>query len=114
VVQKSVRRNVESAEASNDTRGLGHSKSHKGTPALPFCHFKIKAEKPKDSRYPAEQETIGDRLRARRLDLGLYQKDVAGIIGVTVDTICYWENNRVRPSKDRTSVITEFLELLKT
>jgi len=65
---------------------------------VPFCHFRIKAQKPKDSRYPAKLKTIGDRLRAKRLDLGLHQKDVATIIGVTVDTICYWENGRVKPS----------------
>ncbi len=57
-------------------------------------------EKPKPAEYPATLNTLGDRLRARRLDLGLYQKDVAVLFGVTVDTICYRENNRVRPCKE--------------
>jgi len=76
---------------------------------LPFCHFKIKAEKPKPACYPSETKTLGDRLRARRLDLGLNQKDVAALIGVTEDTICYWENGRVEPSRQLMPKILEFL-----
>jgi transcriptional regulator with XRE-family HTH domain len=48
-------------------------------------------------------------MRARRLNLGLHQKDVAIILGVTTDTICYWENNRVRPSSRLLSKLVDFL-----
>jgi len=81
-----------------------------GTPALPFCHFAITAEKPKDSRYPKEIRTIGDRLRAKRLDIGLRQKDVALRLGVTEDSVCYWENGRVRPSERMVATILDFLD----
>jgi DNA-binding XRE family transcriptional regulator len=37
--------------------------------------------------------TLGDHLRRRRLELGLYQKDVAAKIGVTTSTIWNWEHN---------------------
>jgi transcriptional regulator with XRE-family HTH domain len=37
--------------------------------------------------------TLGDHLRRRRIELGLYQKDVAEQIGVTTSTIWNWENN---------------------
>ncbi len=37
--------------------------------------------------------TLGDHLRRRRLELGLYQKDVAIQIGVTTSSIWNWENN---------------------
>jgi DNA-binding XRE family transcriptional regulator len=77
---------------------------------LPFCHLALKAKKPKPAGYPKALNTLGDRLRARRLDLGLYQKDVATIIGVSEDTICYWENNSVKPSKRRLTKITDFLD----
>ncbi len=50
-------RNVESAKACNDTRASDHSKNHRDTPASTFCHFTLKAEKPKDSLI---------RLRSRR------------------------------------------------
>jgi transcriptional regulator with XRE-family HTH domain len=40
-----------------------------------------------------EPITLGDHLRRRRFELGLYQKDVAKQIGVTTSTIWNWENN---------------------
>jgi transcriptional regulator with XRE-family HTH domain len=40
-----------------------------------------------------EPVTLGDHLRRRRLELGLYQKDVAEQIGVTASTIWNWEND---------------------
>jgi transcriptional regulator with XRE-family HTH domain len=67
------------------------------------------AEKPEDSRYPTELRTLGDRLRARRLDLGLRQKDVARLLGVTEDSVCYWESGRVRPSSRMIRRIQDFL-----
>jgi transcriptional regulator with XRE-family HTH domain len=36
--------------------------------------------------------TLGHHLRRRRLELGLYQKDVALQIGVTASTVWNWEN----------------------
>jgi len=39
-----------------------------------------------------EPVTLGDHLRRRRLELGLYQKDVAEQIGVTTSTIWNWEH----------------------
>lgn len=39
-----------------------------------------------------EPITLGDHLRRRRLEFGLYQKDVAALIGVTTSTIWNWEN----------------------
>jgi transcriptional regulator with XRE-family HTH domain len=44
---------------------------------------------PELSKEPA---TLGDHLRRRRLELGLYQKDVAAEIGVTASTIWNWEH----------------------
>jgi DNA-binding XRE family transcriptional regulator len=80
------------------------------TPALPFCHFTTTAEKPKDFRYPSRIKTLGDRLRARRLDLGLEQKRVARLLGVSEDTVCYWENNRVKPSRRLGAKVKNFLD----
>jgi DNA-binding XRE family transcriptional regulator len=36
--------------------------------------------------------SLGDHLRRRRIELGLYQKDVAVQIGVTASTIWNWEH----------------------
>ena len=36
--------------------------------------------------------TLGDHLRQRRIELELYQKDVAAKLGVTTSTVWNWEN----------------------
>ncbi len=65
--------------------------------ALPCCEVRLKSRKPLSPLYPKKLKTWGERLRKRRLDLGLLQKEVAKIIGVTTDSVCYWENNRAEP-----------------
>ncbi len=74
-----------------------------------LCDWTLRAEKPKDSRYPPEIQTLGDELRAKRLDLGLDQKEMARLLGVTTDSITYWETNRVSPSKVSENKIRKFL-----
>ena len=44
---------------------------------------------------PRKLKTIGDHLRKHRLDLGLKQKEVSRIIGVTRAMISAWEMNPV-------------------
>ena len=46
----------------------------------------------RDTSISKEPVTLGDHLRRRRLELGLYQRDVAVKIGVTASTIWNWEN----------------------
>ena len=41
--------------------------------------------------------TLGDHIRAARLDRGLFQKDVAQMVGVSTDTVTTWEKNRSNP-----------------
>ena len=53
--------------------------------------------------------TIGDHIRARRLDLSLFQKDVAKRIGVTTDTITNWEKGRSSPDLRAIPNVLEFL-----
>jgi transcriptional regulator with XRE-family HTH domain len=52
---------------------------------------------------------MGDHLRARRLDLGLFQKDVAAQIICTVNTITNWELNRCQPELQYLLRIIQFL-----
>jgi transcriptional regulator with XRE-family HTH domain len=66
---------------------------------LPFCYFSLSAKRPPNSAYPEKLVTLGDHLRKRRLDLGLYQKDVAVTIGVDSTTVYNWENNRTTPPR---------------
>jgi DNA-binding transcriptional regulator YiaG len=61
---------------------------------LPFCKLTLTAPKPLLSKaYPEYLQTIGDHLRRKRLDLKLYQKDVAQILGLDTTSIWNWENN---------------------
>jgi transcriptional regulator with XRE-family HTH domain len=43
------------------------------------------------------------------LDLGLYQKDVAQTLGVSVDSVYLWENNLVSPLREHLTKLNEFL-----
>jgi transcriptional regulator with XRE-family HTH domain len=54
--------------------------------------IEIPLEIPPLPEFSQEPVTLGDHLRRRRLELGLYQKDVAAEIGVTASTIWNWEH----------------------
>lgn len=79
--------------------------------ALPFSEFRIQAKRPPNKHLPNQILTIGDRIRQRRIELGLLQKDVAIIMGVTEDSITNWENNRHRPTKWYLPLIDQFLKM---
>jgi len=64
---------------------------HRCVALLPFT---LTAQKPLERAYPKELVTLGDHIKKRRLDLGLFQKDVAVAIGVGTCTITNWEKDR--------------------
>lgn len=76
---------------------------------MPFTNITVSGRKLLDPAYPDALETLGDRLRTRRLDLGLFQKEVAKHIGVTTDTITNWELNRTEPEVRYLPTIIDFL-----
>ena len=65
--------------------------------------------RPKNPLYPNKLLTLGDHIRAKRLDLGLLQKDVARIIQVDTKSIIFWENNRHEPNIQHHPKIVGFL-----
>jgi len=77
--------------------------------ALPFCHLRLQSKKPKARSYPKEVVTVGDAIRARRLDLGLLQKDVATIIGCDKMSIVNWEKNHTCPRANHMVGVVKFL-----
>jgi DNA-binding transcriptional regulator YiaG len=77
--------------------------------ALPFCHFELRASRPRPSHYPIEINTLGDHIRARRLDLRLLQEQVADQIGVHEMTITSWEGNATVPEVRYMPAIIQFL-----
>jgi len=76
---------------------------------LPFCHFEFRAKRHKLDRYPKGINTLGDHIRARRLDLNLLQKEVADQIGVHELTITNWEDNATVPEVRYIPAIIQFL-----
>jgi site-specific DNA recombinase len=65
--------------------------------------------RPKNPKYPKELETLGDHLRAKRLDLGLEQQDIAKVLGVNKCSINNWELNRFQPAIRYYPRIDDFL-----
>lgn len=77
--------------------------------ALPFCHRTLSVPKPIPSALPTKVKTIGDHIRKRRLELELYQKDVAAIVGVDTATMFNWEAGAASPSLRTMPRIIRFL-----
>ena len=75
---------------------------------MPFCglRFSVKIQPPV---FPRELETLGDHIRARRLNQNLKQKDVAQFVGVDPFTILNWEKNKTEPGARYYPKIVEFL-----
>ena len=80
-----------------------------GTLALPFDNLSFSVSRPQSPAYPEELRTIGDHLRARRLDLDLYQKEVAAQLGATTDTVYNWEQGRTEPDIRQWPAVVAFL-----
>jgi ribosome-binding protein aMBF1 (putative translation factor) len=76
---------------------------------LPFCHVRLRGQKPLPASYPKELKTLGDRIRMRRLDLGLRQRDVAQLLGVHVTTVTNWEVGRSEPATRHVPTVSSFL-----
>jgi len=79
------------------------------TIALPFCHLEFRAARRKPARYPKQINSLGDHIRARRLDLNLLQKQVADQIGVHELTITNWEVSPTAPEVRYIPAIVQFL-----
>ena len=77
--------------------------------ALHFCDVTLTATKLPNPAYPERLVTLGDHIRKRRLDLGMHQKDVAGIVNATTSTVTNWEKGRTNPRLFLLPKIFEFL-----
>jgi len=52
---------------------------------------------------------LGDHLRARRLDLGLLQRELAKLLGVSVASLGHWELGNASPATRFLPAILRFL-----
>jgi DNA-binding transcriptional regulator YiaG len=64
---------------------------------LPCCHLRRIVPKPLPAAYPKRLTTIGDHIRKRRLDLSLFQAQVAQQLGVDETTVHHWETHATQP-----------------
>jgi len=62
-----------------------------------------------DPAYPQKPASIGEHIKKKRMDLKLFQSDVAKIFDVSTDCVTYWENNRSSPQIIFYPKIIEFL-----
>lgn len=76
---------------------------------MPFCHFTFNSPRPKPDGYPKCLSSLGDHLRAQRIDRGLFQSQVAAQIGVHELTICNWESNESQPALRWIPAVVRFL-----
>ncbi|MFM2224703.1 MAG: hypothetical protein RJA07_905 [Bacteroidota bacterium] len=75
---------------------------------MPFSTLDIRLPILPDN-YPISLNTTGKHILKRRLDLKLFQKDVANIIGVTESMVYYWEHNHSEPTAKHMKEVIQFL-----
>ena len=76
---------------------------------MPFCHVTLRGRRPLPAAYPQTLRTLGDHLRKRRLDLGLFQREAADRLGVDPTTVTNWELGRTAPALRFIPSIIRFL-----
>jgi len=64
-----------------------------------------------DPTYPRNPRTFGQRLRKKRMDLGLEIKELARLTKVTSDTIINWELRNVKPTCKNLAMVRRLLGL---
>lgn len=79
-----------------------------GRVALPFNDLQNTIQKPL-AGYRNTAITLGDKIRNKRLELQLLQKDVAPFIEATESAVAYWESNRYQPQIHSYLKVIEFL-----
>lgn len=77
-------------------------------PAFPFCPRKRTAPVPRPG-YPTSPRTLGEHLRAQRLDRGLMQREVARTLGVDPETLRNWETGKHEPAVRHYPAVFAFL-----
>jgi transcriptional regulator with XRE-family HTH domain len=70
----------------------------------------LRGRKARPSGYPEEPQTLGEHLLKRRLDLGLYQAQVAKILGASQATVLNWEKGRTKVTVRHLPAVLRFLE----
>jgi transcriptional regulator with XRE-family HTH domain len=79
-----------------------------GIPALPFCRL-VKTVEVRAAGYPEQLISLGDHIRATRLDRHLTQVQAAEQLGVTESTVVNWELGHYGPDLRSIPVVIAWL-----
>lgn len=79
-----------------------------GIPALPFCRL-VKTAEIRAPGYPEQLVSVGDHVRAVRLDRHLTQLQAAEQLGVSESTIVNWELGHTGPELRSTPEVIAWL-----
>jgi transcriptional regulator with XRE-family HTH domain len=77
---------------------------------VPFCRqtpFTLKALREKD--YSPNPQTLGEHLKKRRRELGLFQREAASRMGIGTDTYANWEKGKTEPVATQFQPVVAFL-----
>jgi DNA-binding XRE family transcriptional regulator len=74
-----------------------------------FLPYSKTVKKPLSKAVPLTLLSLGDHIRKVRIEREMLQKDVACIIGVSVDCLTNWENNRAQPQINYYPAIIAYL-----
>jgi len=83
---------------------------------LPFCERVVSVARakylPSHNRgipVPKKPKTIGQHLRKRRLELGIFQSEAARMLGISTVTLSRWECDKVYPTWPLQPAVVAFL-----
>ena len=76
---------------------------------IAFLPVTLKARKRTHFQRLRKLATLGDHVRARRLDRGLFQRDVGKLVGVDAFTVLNWEKHKSGPEVRSLPKIMDFL-----
>jgi transcriptional regulator with XRE-family HTH domain len=78
-------------------------RQHNITVALPFTSLRLAGRRPRvfPRGYPHSPRTMGERIRQRRMDLGLTQRTLAEKLGCWYQSVASWERDESVPLSGR-------------
>ena len=79
---------------------------------MPFSTYTNVVQYPKSKYFPKTIKTVGDHIRAWRINNHLFQADVAKRLGVCEDTIVGWEIRNIKPTVRQMPGIVELIGYL--
>jgi DNA-binding transcriptional regulator YiaG len=85
---------------------------------LGFCHRQIKAsrahipvERSPRKAFPTTVKTLGDHMKAKRVEKGLTQRQLAQLLDIGRGLLQRWERDRQAPDREEWKKLVDTLEL---